>query len=267
MIFYMEAMFENAKSRFNNFISDNYDLRDDRISGKLEHTYNVVKMAEYIADDLKLNPEDRELAKLIALLHDIGRFEQAKEFGCFREDISNYDHAALGVKLLFENGFIREFIADTRFDTIIKQAIVNHSRYMLSEANLTERELLHCKLIRDADKTDSFRVKTVSDIYSTANVTQDELENSFISDNVLNDFMSAKTILSSDRKTAADIWVSYIAFVFDFNFTSGLKYILENDYINILARRFDFKIPDTKEKMERIRRFALDHIKQRIKES
>ena len=264
MIFYMEAMFENAKSRFNNFISDNYDLRDERIAGKLEHTYNVVKMAEYIADDLKLNSEDRELAKLIALLHDIGRFDQAKEFSSFREDINNLDHAAMGVKLLFENGFIREFSDDFRFDNIIKQAIANHSRYMLNEANLTERELLHCKLIRDADKTDSFRVKNVSDIFSMANITQDELESSLISDNVFNDFMSAKAILSKNRKTAADIWVSYIAFIFDFNFISGLKYIMEKDYINILAGRFNFKNADTKEKMEKIRRFALDYIEQRL---
>ena len=258
-------MFEKAKSRFDKFVSDNYDLRDDRISGKLDHTYHVVKMAEYIANDLKLDSEDTELAKLIALLHDVGRFDQAKEFGSFREDIYNLDHAAMGVKLLFENGFIREFIEDNRFDTIIKQAIANHSRYMLSEANLTEKELLHCKLIRDADKTDSFRVKTVSDVFSMANVTQDELENSLISDNVFNDFMSAKPILSTDRKTAADIWVSYLAFIFDYNFISGLKYIMEKDYINILARRFDFKIPDTKEKMETIRRFALEHIEKRIK--
>ena len=257
-------MFEKAKNRFDKFISDNYDLSDDRILGKTDHNYNVVKMAEYIADDLKLCDEDKELAKLIALLHDIGRFDQAKEFGSFREDIGNVDHAALGVQILFENGFIREFIDDSRFDTIIKKAIANHSRYMLDEGEMTDRELLHCKFLRDADKTDSFRVKAVSDIYSMANVTREELENSLISDNIFDDFMSAKTILSKDRKTAADIWVSYIAFLFDFNFVSGLKYIKKNDYINILADRFDFKNQLTKEKMESIRSFALDHLEQRL---
>lgn len=257
-------MFENAKSRFKKFISDNYDLSDDRIAGKLDHTYNVVKMAQYIADDLKLNSEDRELAKLIALLHDIGRFDQAKEFGSFREDIKSIDHAALGVKILFENGFIHEFIDDRRFDNVIKLAIANHSRYKLDEKGLTDKELLHCKLIRDADKADSFRVKSFSDIYSMANVTQTEMENSIISDNIFEDFISAKAILSTDRKTAADIWVSYIAFIFDFNFNSGLKYIREKDYINILVDRFNFKIADTKEKFEIIRNFAFDYIDKRI---
>lgn len=260
----MGIMFEKAKSRFDKFISDNYDLSDDRIYGKVDHTYKVVKMTEYIADDLKLNDEDRELAMLISLLHDIGRFDQAKEFGSFREDINSADHAALGVKILFENGFIREFISDDRFDNIINQAIANHSCYKLDESGLTDRELLHCKLLRDADKTDSFRVKAISDIYSMANVTQEELENSLISDTIFDDFMSAKTILSKDRKTAADIWVSYIAFIFDFNFVSGLKYIKEKDYINILVDRFDFKNADTKEKFEIIRNFALDYLDKRI---
>lgn len=257
-------MFEKAKSRFDKFISDNYDPSDERISGKVDHTFNVVKMVEYIADDLKLNNEDRELAKLIALLHDIGRFAQAKEFASFREDLGSVDHATLGVKILFENGLIREFIADDRFDNIIKKAIANHSRYKLDEVGLTDSELLHCKLIRDADKIDSFRVKAVSNIYSMANVTQDEMENSLISDNIFDDFMSAKTILSKDRKTAADIWVSYIAFIFDFNFISGLKYIKEKNYINILIDRFDFKNAVTKEKFETIRNFALEYIDKRI---
>ena len=257
-------MFEKAKVRFDKFIRDNYDLTDERIYCKVDHTYNVVKMAEYIADDLKLNAEDRELARVIALLHDIGRFDQAKEFGSFREDVINFDHAALAVRILFEENFIREFIDEDRYDNIIMQAIANHSKYELEERSLTDRELLHCRLIRDADKTDNFRVKTFSSFYLMSDVTQEELENSLISDKVFKDFMSAKCIFRSDRKTGADIWLSYIAFIFDFNFNSGLKYIKENNYINILINRFDFKRADTKNKMELIRAFALDYINKRI---
>ncbi len=253
-------MFETAEKRFDKFVCDNYDMGDDRVRRKVEHTHWVVKMAEYICDDLGIGGEDRELARLIALLHDIGRFPQAKELGSFREDTNKFDHAEAGVKILFDNGFIREFTEDDKDDGIIRLAIENHSRYKLNEAGLTDRELLHCRLIRDADKTDNFRVKSVADIYSMANVTQNELENSLISDNILDDFFSEKLILSKDRKTPADIWVSYIAFIFDFNFTGGLKYIKEHNYINILVNRFYFKNSDTRQKMELIRRAALDYI-------
>ncbi len=38
---------------------------------------------------------------MIALLHDIGRFEQLKRFDSFLPD--TMDHAAYGVKILFNN--------------------------------------------------------------------------------------------------------------------------------------------------------------------
>lgn len=157
-------MFEQAKKRFDLFINNNFDLNNEKIKHKVIHTYHVIKMAEYISDNLGLSEVDKNLAKLIALLHDIGRFDQAKEFGSFREDMKNIDHASLGIKILFENDMIREFIEDNQYDSIIKTAIANHSKYSLDEKNLSEKELLHSRLIRDADKLDSFRVKSIDDI-------------------------------------------------------------------------------------------------------
>ena len=253
-------MFEYAKNRFDKFISDNFDIKNDIVERKVTHTYNVVKMAEYIATDLKLSEEDKELAKLIALLHDIGRFLQAKEFNNLLAASKKVDHAALGAKLLFENNFIREFVKDDSFDNIIKLAILNHNKYELTNNNFTDRQLLHCRLIRDADKTDNYRVKSTANVNSMAGITKEEIENSFITDKVYKTFMSKRTIFKNDRKTAIDIWISYIAFIFDLNFSSSLKYIKENDYINILVNRFDYKNNDTKEKMEYIRNFANDFV-------
>ncbi len=258
-------MFEHATKRFNQFIKDNFDINDEKIKHKVIHTYNVVKMAEYISNDLNLSEEDRNLARLIALLHDIGRFDQAKEYGTFREDVKNIDHASLGVKILFEGNMIREFIEEDTYDTIIKKAIANHSKYKLETEGMTEKEIFHSKLIRDADKMDSFRAKTTDAIYTMANITVEEVENSLITDKIYNDFMSKKTILSKDRQTGIDIWISYIAFLFDINYNSGLKYIKEQNYINRLVDRFEYKNLDTKKKMEEIRNFALHYIEDRIK--
>lgn len=258
-------MFENAEKRFNQFIKDNFEMDDEKIKHKVIHTYHVVKMAEYISKDLNLGEEDKTIAKTIALLHDIGRFDQAKEFGSFREDQKNIDHASLGVKILFEDNMIREFIEENTYDSIIKTAIANHSKYELEESGMTEKELFHSKLIRDADKMDSFRAKTGDNIYTMANITKEEIENSLITDKIYHDFMSKKTIFSKDRKTGIDIWISYIAFIFDINYKSGLKYIREHDYINQLVNRFHYKNPDTKNKMEEIRNFALSYINEQTK--
>ena len=45
---------------------------------KVVHTYGVIEKSEYIGKELNLSNEQIELSKLIALLHDIGRFEQRK---------------------------------------------------------------------------------------------------------------------------------------------------------------------------------------------
>ena len=47
--------------------------------------------------------------------------------------------------------------------------------------------------------------------------------------------------LSKDRKTGIDIWISYIAFIFGLEFDCSLKLIKENNYINKLFDRFDYK--------------------------
>ena len=90
---------------------------------KVKHTYQVVNSAKYICEDMQLSDEDKDLAMVIALLHDIGRFDQAKQMNTFREDIASYDHATLGIKLLFEQNEIRNFIETSKFDEIIKKAI------------------------------------------------------------------------------------------------------------------------------------------------
>lgn len=254
--------YKKAKEAFDNFI-ENYDKDNGKINLKYVHTFGVVGASIYIAKDLDLSTEDIELAKLIALLHDIGRFEQAKEYGNF-VDFETLDHAEYGVKILFENGMIRQFIETNIYDNIIEKAIRNHNKYAIQDG-LSERELLHAKIIRDADKIDNFRVKAIEDFKNIANtLDKEKMEHDFVSDKVYSVFMDKKTIVTTERETMLDMWVSYIAFIFDFNFNSGLKYIKENDYINILVDRIDYKNRITKEKMENIRNFSISYIEDRI---
>ena len=253
--------FKKALKEFQEYLKD-YDLNLGMIQLKVRHTYGVVALSEYIANDLKLSEEDVELAKLIALLHDIARFEQAKEFGDYR-DYKTFDHAELAVKILFEDNLIRKFIADDKYDNIILKAIKNHNKLAI-EDELNEKEFLHAQIIRDADKTDNFRVKANDKFEDIFNSSIEKLENDTISEKIYNDFMNNKIIISSERVTDMDCWVSYIAFIFDYNFNSGLKYIKEKDYINILLDRIDYKVKDTKDKMENIRNHALQFIDKKI---
>lgn len=255
--------FKHAMCAFKKYIQD-FDSQYGKIDLKIRHTYGVVKASEYIASKLKLSSEDIELAKLIALLHDIGRFEQIRKSDSFIDN-KDIDHAILGNDILFKHSLIREFIDDNQYDSIISKAILNHNRLYI-EDGLNEKELLHAKIIRDSDKTDNFRVKAEDDFENIIdNSSREILENDVISDNIYNDFMNNKIIVREDRTTYMDFWVSYIAFIFDFNYKIGLEYIKEMDYINVIINRLDYKNKDTKKKMENIRKHALEYIENRLK--
>ncbi len=255
-------MYNYAEDNFEKYIKENYDIDNEKIRHKLNHTYNVVENARIIATDMDLDNDNIEVAMVIALFHDIGRFEEAIDKNSFREDIIKYDHAALGVKLLFEDNLIRKFIKEDKYDNVIRTAILNHSKYILDTSNMADIEILHSKIIRDADKIDSFRAKSEEDIYTMANITKEDIEDSYITDKVYNDFMEEKTIISKDRKTGIDIWISYIAFVFGLEFSSSLKIIRNKDYINILFNRFDYKYE--KERMFILRDKALSYIEKKV---
>ena len=256
-------MYIDANKYFNSFINNNFDINDEKVSHKVKHTYHVVNNAKYICEKLNLDELNTDIAMVIALLHDIGRFTQAKEMKTFREDITSFDHATLGVKLLFEKGEIRKFINNNEYDEIIKNAIANHSKYIFDENGLSDTELLHCKIIRDADKIDSFRAKNVDDIYTMANIHSEDIENSLITDKIYNDFMCEKTILSKDRKTGIDIWISYIAFIFGLEFKCSYELIKEKDYINKLFNRFKYKLEN--KKMNELRNKALYYLDKKTK--
>ena len=92
--------YQLAQQEFESYLNG-YDRENDRIKLKIIHTYGVVKQAEELAGRMHLSAEDTDLARLIALLHDIGRFEQLKRYDSFEP--GTMDHAAYGVKAVSNN--------------------------------------------------------------------------------------------------------------------------------------------------------------------
>ena len=252
---------ENAIKKFNDY-AHQFEVKDNKVNIKITHTMGVIKISEYIARKLNLSKEDVELAELIGLLHDIGRFQQAVRYDNY-DDYDTLDHAELGVEILFKDGFIREFIDIDKYDNIIKEAIRNHNKYEI-EDGLDERELLFAKIIRDADKTDNFKVKQYQDFESLFKASEQEVQEEKITDDIWNVFLQEKTIISSQRVTNMDKWLSYLAWVYDYNFVPSLQYLKENDCINKVIDRLDYKDEITKERMECAREKVNKYINERL---
>lgn len=254
----MDILF--AKQAFKEYLAQ-YDCKNDKIKLKIVHTYGVVNCMDEITRRMELSKEDRDLARLIALLHDIGRFEQLKRFNSFEADVM--DHAAYGVQILFEEGMIRQFIKEDSYDEIMKTAIAKHSDYELRGID-DQRTLLHAKLIRDADKLDNCRVKLEDKIETMLDLSADEVGMQTVSPEILKQVAQKKAIYHPMRKTKMDYWVSYIAYFFDINFKETLQIIDEHCYIDRIIDRIPYGNPETASDMEKIRDMLKGYIKCRV---
>ena len=87
---------EFARKEFQDYLAS-FDRENEKIKLKIIHTEGVVHCAAEIARRMNLSEEDKCLAELIALLHDIGRFEQIKQFDSFEP--TTMDHASYGVEI------------------------------------------------------------------------------------------------------------------------------------------------------------------------
>jgi len=251
-----------AKNEFKKYIKQ-YDIEDKKIKLKIGHMERVSNNSKKLAKSLNLEEEDIKLAQLIGLLHDIGRFEQAKRYNTF-VDKDSINHGELGVKILFESNLIRKFIEDTNYDKIIEKSILNHNKSMndIEEKDLSKRELLHTKIIRDADKTDIIYILTFDD--KKAIWEKEDLSNDIISDEIYREFIECKKINYKERKTSADILVSHFAYVYDFNFIQGLENIKENNYLEKLYSRFKFKDKQTQKRYKEIYKISNQYIEEYI---
>ena len=246
--------------RFKDYINTYDNQNDLGFDLKVVHTLNVVKNIKTISEMMNLDSEDIKLAMLIAYLHDIGRFDELKNLKRF-DSVGN-DHAMFASKILFEDGLITKFIDTDKYNNIIKKAIENHNKLKI-EDGLTERELLHAKLIRDADKLDNFRVKKeeeIEEIFAGRIKYIEEFNDSLISDKVYQNMVNRECVDIKDRVYPLDYWLCILAFIFDLNFKETFMIVKENDYMNILIDRFNYTNDKTKKQMEEIRKIVNNYV-------
>ena len=219
-----------------------------KIKLKIIHTYGVVKSAREIGHRMHLNEEDQQLAELIALLHDIGRFQQLRLYNSFSPD--TMDHAAFGVQLLFEgeNPMISRFIEDRSYDELIRVQLPD--TVISGWKEFRTKNSFPRKMIRDADKLDNCRVKLVDSVEAMIGVPQEHAGEGKISPKVWESCLRKEAVSSPDRITSVDYWVSYAAQYYDLNFKETWRIMKEKDYISRIIKRLEYKEKDTREKME-----------------
>ena len=230
------------ETAFNRYVAD-YNPEDPKIRLKIGHSYRVAALCETIARSA--GADDTELAWLVGMLHDIGRFEQVRRYNTF-SDAQSVDHAAFGADLLFGEGLLEQVAPELEPERrrILELAIRNHSAYRIQDG-LSETERLYCHILRDADKIDIFRVNCETPLEDIYNVATRELKTAPVSEKVKQCFLNRTAVPRKDKKTAIDYVVGHLCLVFELVYPVSREIAKEQGYVARLLS-YQSENPETK---------------------
>jgi len=227
----------------------------DMIQNKINHTLRVTDNAVSLSKKLNL-PEDKiEIIKVIALLHDIGRFEQWKNYHTFY-DVDSIDHGNYGYEVLKKDNYIDKYTNGNQ--DIILNVVKNHNKMELPN-DLTEDEILLIIIIKDADMLDILYMRSIYEL-------KVKIEDKPMSKEVWHKVLEHKLISKNDLITLSDKLGITFGFVFNFNF--------KESYIILKERKYFDKIIDIykditnnvelKNQLEEMRKIINNYIEERI---
>lgn len=248
----------HVKNTFAEYVSY-YNEKDRKVKLKIDHTYRVAELCDMIADSVNLSEEDIDLAWLCGMLHDIGRFEQIKNYGTFI-DADSVDHALYGTKILFDEGKIYTYL-DNPSDELcgfLRKIISCHSAYRVP-AEYDERTKMFADILRDADKIDILKVNIEVPFEEIYNVTTEELMNAEVTEEVMKSFSEEHAILRTLKKTPVDYVVGHISLVYELVYPISVKIVQEQGYLDKLVS-FSSYNSRTQKQFEELRNMMQSYI-------
>lgn len=226
---------EKVKAVFKAY-TDHYDSSDEKVKLKIDHTYRVADLCERIVKSRFENgteiQADIDLAWLLGMLHDVGRFEQLRRYGTFI-DAESVDHAALGADILFIEGHIRDYLEASKEEKLIETAIRVHNMYRIPEG-LDERTVLFSNILRDADKIDILKVNVEVPLEEIYNTTTEELYQSEVTQEVMDSFYEHHAVLRSLKRTPVDNVVGHISLTYELVYPESCRIMREQGYLEKL---------------------------------
>lgn len=223
--------------RFNAYVDSFKDLTENQQRNfeiKKDHSIRVAEISLLLADKLDFTEEQKQIAFFAGLFHDIGRFRQLVEFDTFHDEKS-VDHADYGIQILQDVTIFKttEFVNKE----LVLKAISNHNKFKIQDG-LSEQELLFCKLLRDADKLDIFKVLT--EYYLNRNsvpnhtLTWDLPKGSVVSPAVAKEVLAGKLVSKKNVASEIDVKIMQLSWVFDLNFKPSFESLLKNRFLELI---------------------------------
>lgn len=243
---------EKAMKLFNNYVKQ-FDFNNPKIRYKFHHSYRVMEIAKEIALSLNLNDEDSYIVTLAALLHDIGRFNQIKNYDTYLDQIST-DHGNEGERVLKENDFIKQFVLDEKIINIILNSTKYHNKYEI-DPNLDQKTTLICKIVRDADKLDIMtelgNIITLKEI-----ILKKELVDAIYKEEICK---------NKNCNNEVDTIIRILSWVYDLNFKYSFDYLMKN---KIIEKKFNLlEMYGETEEITKIKKLIYKKINEKLEDN
>lgn len=223
------------REKFKEYVFNNYDITDEAIKRKYEHSLRVADLCRKIGESI--NVKDIDTLEHIGLLHDVARFNEWITYHTFKEP--NFDHGMAGANM------IKPYISDEN----IINAVYYHNKLELPKEYANN---YYCKIIRDADKVDIFKIFNDCVLYENGSLNE-------FSDQIRADFMNEKSIKNGDIKYFGDSVLSILAFIYDLNYDYSLRIIKDNHYLEKIYEQLN-----EKNKYEEYFKFINKYIEKRL---
>ena len=231
----------------------------DEVDLKIEHTYRVQDICKQIAKWLKLSERDIQLAEIIGLFHDLGRFAQAIQFGTMDDRITG-SHGEMSADIFLYEAPKSDLTGEEI--SIIESALRNHNVFRLSKT-LNERQLFFTQLARDGDKLDIFRFYTDKNEKRTFRFIMPTTPGEY-SLEMLAGVLKGENLRVSGVRNSNDRKLMQISLVYDMNFGYSFQHMLEKDYLGMVTGVADGTADDI---MKKVYDYATKWMKDKLEKS
>ncbi len=260
-----QEQLKNFRAWFDDYVAGLYG-NDEFVNANLQlkerHSLRTCEEMLYLADELDFSDNQKRLSEVIALFHDIGRFEQFVKYRTYN-DTRSINHCLLGLEVLDEAKVLER--VERKEKQLIEKAIEYHGAKELPK-DLDGQCLLFSKLIRDADKLDVFYV--VTEYYKQHRLNPQEFmlevelpDEPGYSEQVVDRILDGQKIDYNMLQTWNDMKLCQLGWVYDVNFTTTLKRIKQRRFLEKIV---DF-LPKT-EDVEKVKKKIFEYVDCRIQQ-
>ena len=238
------------------------DFVNANLKLKEEHSRRTCEEMRYLAGELGLTDNQKRIAEVIALFHDIGRFEQFVKYRTYN-DIRSVNHCLLGLEVLRQRRVLAAL--EDQEKELIEKAVEYHGIKELPKG-LAGECLLFARLIRDADKIDILYVvtgyyKKYRDSPEKFMIQLELPDEPRCSTEVVQGILRGERIDHSELRTLNDLKLAQLGWVYDVNFAATLKRIRQRGFLEKL-----FEVLPKTPNIERVRRKVSEYVEARLRQ-